>query len=141
VTESPSDLVQGTLDMLIPKNAGSRIHARIRNRCPAGTDEQRCFPPQWRVAFCSCAAAATRWPDSGRMEGHGEQQAGKVLRFNRKRAKAAQQRNTRTGKAGCSNRQNLGGVVSEPCHCCEASRTGYEHCSEWSRLTRNWTKN
>jgi hypothetical protein len=60
---NPSDLVQGTLDMLILKNAGARTHARIWDRRPARTDEQGRFPPQCRFAVCRLSAAATSGAD------------------------------------------------------------------------------
>jgi len=70
MADKPSDLVQGTLDMLILKTLA--LDARIWDRRPARTDEQRRFPPQRKFAVCRLPAVATRWPDQERMEGHRE---------------------------------------------------------------------
>ncbi len=61
---------------------------------------------------CLClSAVAARGTDQERMEGHGEQQASEVLRFDRTGSKTAQQRNAGMGQAGGGDRQNPGGVV------------------------------
>jgi len=50
MADKPSDLVQGTLDMLILKTLALEPCTDM-DRGPARTDEQRRFPPQRRFAF------------------------------------------------------------------------------------------
>src|SRR6266478_3861730 len=72
MADQPSDLIGGNSGHAHPENAGAPTHARIWDRRPTRTDEQRRFPPQCRFAVCRLSAAATRWTDQKRMESHRE---------------------------------------------------------------------
>jgi PadR family transcriptional regulator PadR len=113
MADKPTDLVQGTLDMLILKTLaletthGYGIAVRLEQLSKGR------FPPQCRFAVCGLSAAATSGIDQKRLESYREQQARKVLRPDRPGTKEVQQRNTRMGKASGGDRQNFGGIVSE----------------------------
>jgi PadR family transcriptional regulator PadR len=65
MADKPSDLVQGTLDMLILKTLalepmhGYGIAGRLE------TDEQGRFSPQCGFVICSDSATAARWANQG----------------------------------------------------------------------------
>ncbi len=104
--DKPSDLVPGTLDLLILKTLalepmhGYGISVRIGR-----------FSPQCRLTVARYSAARKSWTDQGRMERNGEQQTSKVLRSDGTRAKEAQQRNARMGEASGGDREDSGGLV------------------------------
>jgi hypothetical protein len=111
VADKPSDIVPGTLDMLILKTVALEPIHGYGIAGPDRTDKQGHSSCQCRVAIRCFAAAAARRADPKRMETHGERQARKVLHPHGARTKEARRRNTRMGEASGGHRQNFGGVV------------------------------
>jgi PadR family transcriptional regulator, regulatory protein PadR len=95
MAEKPSDLVQGTLDMLILKTLalepmhGYGVAVRIEQI------SNGVFHVNAGSLFVAFQRLLTSRVDQKRVESHREQQASKVLRFDGARTKAAEQRNAR----------------------------------------------
>ena len=77
--EKRTDLLQGTVDMLILKNDGPGTYARIRHFRPNGTSEQGRFPAQSRILISRDSTITEGWANRGRMEADREQPASEVL--------------------------------------------------------------
>jgi DNA-binding PadR family transcriptional regulator len=118
MADKPSDLVQGTLDMLILKMLalepmhGYGITVRLEQmskgvfRLNAGS----LFVAFQRLQRAGLITSEWKATENSRRN---------VLRPNRPGTKEAQQRNPRMGKASGGNRQNLRGIVRETCPCSE----------------------
>ena len=140
MADKPGDLVQGTLDMLILKTLalesmhGYGIAVRLEQlskgvfRLNAGSlfvafqrlQRAGLIRSEWKATENSRRAKYYALTEQGRKRLNNE---------------------TREWKASGGDRQNLGGVISEPCPCYEAWRAGSDRCSERSRSARSWTKN
>jgi hypothetical protein len=112
--DKPSDLVQGTLDMLILKTLalqpmyGYGVAVRIEQL------SKGVFRINAGSLFVVILEAATGWSDQERMESHREQQARQVLLFNQTGPQAAQLRNPRMEQADSRDRQDFGGPRTSP---------------------------
>src|SRR6266566_2155056 len=122
--DKPSDLVQGTLDMLILKTLalepthGYGISVRIEQMSKG----------VFRLNAGSLFLAIQRLERDGLIDGEG--------------TKEARQRNTRMGQASGRNRQNFGDLVgSEPCLCSEILQPAFGRFSERTKSTESWMKN
>ena len=138
--DKPGDLVQGTLDMLILKTLalepmhGYGIAVRLEQmskgvfRLNAGSlfvafqrlQRAGLIRSEWKATENSRRAKYYVLTDQGRKRLNSEKRE--------------------WGTTSGGHRQNLGGVVSKPCHCCEAWRAGSDRCSERSESTVSWTK-
>ena len=137
----PSDLVQGTLDMLILKTLalqpmhGYGIAVRLE-QISSGV---------FRVNAGSLFVALQRLQRAGliRSEWKATENSRRAKYYTLTAAgtKEARQRNTRVGKASRGDRQNLGGLVRGLCHSCEAWPPDFDPFSARTVRKGSWTRN